>query len=145
MRPYRRLTEGDRHQVYALYKAGLRQCAVAEQIGVQKLTISWEPHHNKGLRGYHPKRAHRLACSRQVQILRTRILAGIWTEIDKMIHKGWSSAQINGKLNNMMIEASVPSGFTSIYTDKRNGGDLHIHLRCQKQGRKRYGSIERRG
>ena len=31
------------------------------------------------------------------------------------------------------------------FTDKRNGGDLHTHLRCQKQRRKRYGSIERRG
>ena len=32
-----------------------------------------------------------------------------------------------------------------IYADKRNGGDLHTHLRCQKQRRKRYGSTERRG
>ena len=31
------------------------------------------------------------------------------------------------------------------FADKRNGGDLHTHLRCQKQRRKRYGSIERRG
>ena len=31
------------------------------------------------------------------------------------------------------------------FTDKRNGGDLHTHLRCQKQRRKRYGSIQRRG
>ena len=34
MRSYGRLTEGDRHQVYALHKAGLRQSAIAEQIGV---------------------------------------------------------------------------------------------------------------
>ena len=31
------------------------------------------------------------------------------------------------------------------FADKRNGGDLHTHLRCQKQRRKRYGSIQRRG
>ena len=35
--------------------------------------------------------------------------------------------------------------YQRIYADKRNGGDLHTHLRCQKQRRKRYGSIERRG
>ncbi|MDA9967382.1 IS30 family transposase [bacterium] len=32
-----------------------------------------------------------------------------------------------------------------IYADKRHGGDLHTHLRCQKQRRKRYGSIQRCG
>jgi IS30 family transposase len=31
------------------------------------------------------------------------------------------------------------------FADKRNGGDLHTQLRCQKQRRKRYGSIQRRG
>jgi len=35
--------------------------------------------------------------------------------------------------------------YQRIYADKLNGGDLHTHLRCQKQRRKRYGSIERRG
>jgi hypothetical protein len=32
MRAYHRLTEGERNQVYALKKAGLTQCAIAEQI-----------------------------------------------------------------------------------------------------------------
>ena len=31
-----------------------------------------------------------------------------------------------------------------IYFDKRAGGNLHKHLRCQKKRRKRYGSNERR-
>jgi IS30 family transposase len=57
----------------------------------------------------------------------------------------------------MMSQASARSGSIlcltgdfiaekgHIYADKRNGGDLHSHLRCQKQRHKRYGSIERRG
>jgi len=32
-----------------------------------------------------------------------------------------------------------------IYFDKRAGGNLYKHLRCQKKRRKRYGSNERRG
>ena len=99
MRSYHRLTEGDRHQVYALHKAGLRQRAIAEQIGVHKSTICRELHRNKGLRGYRPKQAHRLARSRQAQIPRTRILAGIWTAIEKMIREDWSPEQITGHLN----------------------------------------------
>jgi IS30 family transposase len=146
MRSYHRLTEGDRHQVYALHKAGLRQCAIAEQIDVHKSTICRELHRNKGLRGYRPKQAHRLACSRQAQIPRTRILDGIWTVIKKMIREDWSPEQINGHLNDT-AERGVSTEwiYQHIYTDKRNGGDLHTHLRCQKQRRKRYGSIERRG
>ncbi|MDA0224151.1 MAG: helix-turn-helix domain-containing protein [Proteobacteria bacterium] len=39
MRAYHRLTEGERNQVYALRKAGLTQCAIADHIGVNKSTI----------------------------------------------------------------------------------------------------------
>ena len=32
-----------------------------------------------------------------------------------------------------------------MYKDQRTGGDLVKHLRCQKQRKKRYGKIDRRG
>ena len=35
--------------------------------------------------------------------------------------------------------------YLNIYTDKRQGGDLYEHLRCQKNRRKRYGKQDRRG
>ena len=35
--------------------------------------------------------------------------------------------------------------YRHVYADKRRGGDLHAHLRCQKKRRKRHGSNERRG
>ncbi len=146
MRSYHRLTEGDRHQVYALHKAGLRQSAIAEQIGVHKSTICRELHRNKGLRGYRPKQAHRLACARQSQILRTRISDAMWTGIEKMIREDWSPEQISGHLKDIGEPSVSPEWiYQQIYADKRNGGDLHTHLRCQKQRRKRYGSTERRG
>ena len=50
MRAYHRLTEGERNQVYALKKAGLPQRAIADQIGVNKSTISREFKRNTGLR-----------------------------------------------------------------------------------------------
>ena len=56
MRAYHRLTEGQRNQVYALKKAGLKQYAIADQIGVNKSTISREFKRNTGLRGYLPSR-----------------------------------------------------------------------------------------
>jgi len=73
MQAYHRLTEGERNQVYALKKAGLTQCAIADQICVNKSTICRELKRNAGLRGYRPKQAHRLAFARQLQIRRIRI------------------------------------------------------------------------
>ena len=35
--------------------------------------------------------------------------------------------------------------YQHVYEDKRRGGDLHRHLRCQKPRRKRYGHYDRRG
>jgi IS30 family transposase len=98
MRAYHHLTEGERNQVYALKKAGLPQCAIADQIGVNKSTICRELKRNTGLRGYRPKQAHRLACARQSQILRIRISDAMWTEIDKMIREDFSPEQIRGYL-----------------------------------------------
>lgn len=146
MRAYHRLTEGKRNQIYALKKAGLSQQAIADQIGVHKTTIYRELERNKGLRGYRPKQAHRLACSRQSSISRTRISEARWRWIENMLREDWSPEQISGylKANN---EPSVSPEwiYQHIYTDKRNGGTLHSHLRCQKKRRKRYGSTERRG
>jgi IS30 family transposase len=82
MRSYHRLTEGERNQVYALKKAGLTQCAIADQICVNKSTISRELKRNTGLRGYRPKQAHRLACARytackcKAQYVRHRLVVG---------------------------------------------------------------------
>ena len=148
MRSYHRLTEVERNQVYALKKAGLTQCAIAEQICVNKSMISRELKRNTGLRGYRPKQAHRLACARQSQISRIRILDAIWTGtgIAKMIREDWSPEQIKGHLKDNDQPSVSPAWiYQYIYTDKRSGGDLHTYLRCQKQRRKRYGSIERRG
>ena len=146
MRAYHRLTEGERNQVYALKKAGLTQCAIADQICVNKSTISRELKRSTGLRGYRPKQAHRLACARQSQILRTRISDAIWIGIEKMIREDWSPEQISGHLKDIGEPSVSPEWiYQHIYADKRNGGELHTHLRCQKQRCKRYGSTERRG
>ena len=54
MRAYHRLTEGQCNQAYALNKAGFKQYAIADRIGVNKSTISREFKRNTGLRRYLP-------------------------------------------------------------------------------------------
>ena len=144
MRAYHR--EGQRNQVYALKKAGLKQSAIADQIGVNKSTILQEFKRNTGPRGYRTKQAHRLACSRQAQICWTRISDVMWTKIEKMIREELSPEQIKGHLKYIGEPSVSPEWiYQHLYADKRNGGDLHTHLRCQKQRCKRYGSSKQRG
>ena len=129
MRAYHRLTEGERNQVYALKKAGLTQCAISDQICVNKSTVCRELKRNAGLRGYRPKQAHRLACSRQAQIRRTRISDATWPGIEKMICEELSPEQITVHLKDIGEPSVSPEWiYQHIYADKRNGGDLHTHL-----------------
>jgi transposase, IS30 family len=67
------------------------------------------------------KQAHRLACARQSQIPRIRILDAIWTGtgIEKMIREDWSPEQINGHLkDNDQPSVSPEWIYQYIYTDK---------------------------
>jgi IS30 family transposase len=133
MRSDHRLTEGDRNQVYALKKSGLKQCAIADQICVNKSTISRELKRNTGLREYRPKQAHRLACARQSQIPRIRILDAIWIGIEKMIREDWSPEQISGHLKDIGEPSVSPEWiYQHIYADKRSGGDFHFPMSASK-------------
>ena len=63
-----------------------------------------------------------------------------------MIRKDWSLEEITSYLKDMGEPFVSPKWiYKRIYADESNGGDLHTRLRCQKQRRKRYYYIERRG
>lgn len=146
MPSYNRLTGVNRIELYALKKAGLTQKAIASQLDVHPSTISRELNRNTGLRGYRPKQAHRLACARRAPAHSIRISQETWASVDEMIEKDWSPEQISGHLKvNGEPGVSPEWVYQHIYADKRKGGTLHTHLRCQKKRRKRRGSTERRG
>lgn len=145
MRTYTQLTQIQRYQIYALKKMDHNQTEIASVIGVHKSTIGRELHRNCGQRGYRPKQAHRLAVSRQKKSP-YRILPETWRLIEAKVRLDWSPEQISGWLNkNHDARVSHEWIYQHILTDKRTGGDLHRHLRCQKKRRKRYGSYDRRG
>jgi len=146
MRAYHRLTEAQRIEIYALKKAGFTQADIANQIGVHKSTVSREVRRNTGLRGYRPKQAHKLAGIRRAQIPRSRISQSRWHRIEGLIRQDWSPEQVSGYLKVQGEPGASPEWiYQHIYDDKRAGGSLHKHLRCQKQRRKRRGCVERRG
>ena len=142
---YTQLTREQRYQIKALLKTGHSQTQIADVLGVHKSTISRELDRNRGQRGYRPNQAHRMAMERRGKAQK-RIQASTWALVEKLIKRDWSPEQISERLKqDHQLRISHEWIYQHILADKRAGGDLHRHLRCQKARRKRYGSYDRRG
>jgi IS30 family transposase len=143
---YKQLTREQRYQIYALMKAGLFQTEIAKVIGVHKSTICRERRRNRGLRGYRPKQAHHFAEIRRAKAITTRISPDTWILVERLVRDDWSPEQISGWLSReFQMMVSHESIYQFILKNKRQGGNLYLHLRCKKQRRKRYGSTNYRG
>ena len=143
---YTQLTQEQRYQIYALLKTEQSQTKIATVIGVHKSTISREVGRNSGQRGYRPKQAHHLSVKRRRNKFTKRITTETWARIDEKLQQDWSPEQVSGWLKkNTDAKVSHEWIYQHIYMDKRSGGDLYKHLRCQKKRRKRTGDYDRRG
>jgi len=146
MRGYTQLTQEERYQIHALMKAGHSQAVIARQLGRSKSTISRELRRNCGLRGYRAGQAHRLAVARRASKRRRRIDEATRQWVERLLREDWSPEQISLWLRKEKgIRVSHEWIYQYVLRDKRNGGDLYQHLRCQKVRRKRYGSYDCRG
>lgn len=143
---YKQLTQGTRYQIYALKKTGHTNTKIAEVIGCHKSTISRELSRNRGERGYRPKQAHRFSQERRAAKIYYKISQYQWDLVDLLLQQAWSPEQISHRLAyEQGIFISHEWIYQHVYDDKRKGGALYRHLRCQKKRRKRYGSYDRRG
>jgi IS30 family transposase len=121
------------------------QTDIASVVGVHKSTVSRELRRNRGQRGYRPKQAHQLALRRRKKA-KPKISKGTWMWIESFLRQDWSPEQIACWLKQYArVQISHERIYQYILADKRTGGDLYTHLRCQKKRRKRYGSYDRRG
>ena len=147
MKHYKHLTQEQRYQISSLLKTTISQSEIARIIGVDKSTISREIRRNIGKRGYRPKQAHHLSCTRKATNSQS-ITAFGWQYVETLLTKKYSPEQITGRLR-LLGWQDVPSHeriYQYIYADKKNGGTLYKHLRCQKTYRKRgYANQDRRG
>lgn len=146
MRCYSQLTREQRYQIYALKKAGLSQTRIADLLEVHKSTISRELRRNCGQRGYRPRQAHLLARQRHRDKPRALISQKTWQRIEPQLRLDWSPEQISDWLQRTGHgTVSHERIYQYILANKKAGGDLYKHLRCQKHRKKRYGARERRG
>ena len=145
MRTYHQLTQAQRYQIYALQKTKHTLREIAKVIGVHKSSVSRELKRNRGRRGYRPQQAHELAAERKQKAV-PRITTDVWKLVESLLKQDWSPEQISGRLKKEQnIRISHEWIYQHILVDKRAGGDLYKHLRCQKKRRKRYGTYDRRG
>ena len=146
MRTYKQLTQEQRYQIYILKKTGQKQYKIARLLGVHKSTISRELGRNRGLKGYRPKQAHRKAVSRRFHKSLPRIPLSTWAFVEHLIKNEWSPEQISAWLKLQCdIRVSHETIYQYILSDKKMGGKLFCHLRCQRKRKKRYGSYGHRG
>ena len=145
MRTYHQLTQAQRYQIYALRKTKPTLAEIAAVIGIHKSSVSRELQRNRGQRGYRPQQAHERAMERRARTV-SRITAKIWGVVEKLLRQDWSPEQISGRLKKEQgLAISHEWIYQHVLADKRVGGDLYKHLRCQKKRRKRYGTYDRRG
>jgi len=119
---------------------------IAVEIGVHKSTISRELVRNRGGCGYRPRQAHEFCAARLRSRAQPRIDADTWILVERLLRRDFSPEQVSGCLKkDRGLSVSHERIYQHIYADKRAGGELHAHLRCQKKRRKRYGQYSRRG
>lgn len=148
MRKYQQLAIEQRYQIYAFRKAGMSQKGIADEIGKDKSTISRELRRNKGLRGYRPDQANKLAKERKQNARKSeKMTPYVKFMIAEKIRLDWSPEQISGYFKRRQIlNISHQSIYTLIKDDYKNGGTLYKHLRrSSKKRKKRYGSTDSRG
>jgi len=142
---YTQLSERQRYQISHLKRMGYLQYEIANEVGVHKSTISREVRRNQNRNGYDFEKAQQKAKGRRHRRCH-RITAQSWAVVETKLKEDWSPEQISGWLK---IENQPGISHEWIYhyilKDKKKGGKLYVHLRSQKQRRKRYGSYSRRG
>jgi IS30 family transposase len=138
-KPYRHLTPEQRSQIEALKKHRLSNAAIAAQLGVDRATIGREIKRNRTRGGYRGQSASTKAVTRRAQASASprKMLLDLVTLIEeKLALEQWSPDQISGWLvKEGKGDISAECIYQHIWTDKKQGGTLHKHLR---HGGKKY-------
>lgn len=144
MNSYTHLTMDERYQIDDLRSEGFSQNAIAKKLGRSPTTVYREMIRNKGERVWRAGQAHKKARSRLLERGASnvrRVSESVWADAkDKLISFQWSPEQIAGRLKAQGEDGiSRETIYQRIIADKKAGGMLYTHLRCQKLRRKRYG------
>ena len=106
MKKYKRVSYGDRCQIYAMLKRDFSLSEIAVSLGFHKSTISREISRNKSsdhksaYRGYYPADANSAAAKEsQKRVKKTVIVGEIQGLVVEKLKLGWSPEKICGRLS----------------------------------------------
>ena len=142
---YTHLAKEERYYVFNSLKSGKSMRQIAREINRHVSTVSREVARNKGFRGYRYLQAEAKSQERQANKGKARILPSTWLTVERSILLDLSPEQISGLLALQGIGISHEWIYRRILMDKKSGGTLHTHLRCQRKLKRRYGRPDRRG
>ena len=149
MRTYHQLTPGERYALSALKKQGLRPAEIALALGRHRSTIYREIERNSRKDGaYRPATADQKTRGRRSRSRRNqRFSAADFELVEIWLREDFSPEQVSGWLRRFrLLSISHETIYRYVWMNKRRGGTLHSHLRCdQKKRRKRYGRYDSRG
>lgn len=151
---YKQLDYRTRCKIYGLWRAGLNQTEIADEIGVHKSTISRELKRNLtyvrtalGSWQYKPDYAQTYTEDRRKKKpKKIKFTKEVEQFVSEKIIGEWSPEQISGYAKrHKLFSISHERIYQFILADKEKGGVLYKHLRHQhKKYRKRYGSPNNR-
>jgi len=147
---YRQITFAERYTLALLRQRGLPAAAIARVLGRHRSTIGREVRRNGAHSdtSYRPQLADWYARGRRSHSRRNRRFgAAEWNRIQVLLREDWSPEQVAGWLKrHRLLRISHETIYRYIWTDRRQGGTLHQHLRgARKRFRKRYGRYDSRG
>lgn len=146
---YNQLTRSQRYRIEILHSMNISQTDIADEIGVHKSTVSRELQRNTTAKGYIAQTAIGLSFQRRKNADKyTKHTPEMIRFIRKALtEEQWSPEQISQILKQQFDRwVSHEWIYRYIWLDKRQGGQLYLHLRTRhKLYRKRYGSNTRRG
>lgn len=142
---YTHLTMEERYQMEDLRSEGFSKSGIAKKLGRSTSTVTREMKRNKGERLWRAHSAHEKAKGRL--LMRglgnaRKVSEDAWEYAKNALQTSqWSPEQISGHLKlNGCGRISHEYIYQRVLADKKAGGGLHKHLRCQKLRKKRYGS-----
>ncbi len=147
---YRQITFEERYTLGLLRRQRCTPAAIAQMLGRHRSTILREVRRNRSTSdgSYRPQLAEGYARARRSHSRRNRRFSRADLQrVRRLLEAKWSPEQIAGYLRRHgLLRISHETIYQYIWTDKRQGGTLYMHLRgAQKQRRKRYGSYNSRG
>lgn len=145
---YHHLTEGERYQIQLLAGEGYGPSVIGRRIQRCKSVISRELRRNSYSRGrYRAADAQRKYESRlSGKGVNRQPWRLAFDEVAvPLLAEGWSPQQISGVFHGSDMAVSHEWLYQQILQDKKAGGLIYQHLRCQKKRKKRYGKPDRRG